>query len=55
MNKYVCEKCGSEDVDQRVWVNLNTEQIMDLSSGEIEDNWCNDCGEHCEIKFVKDD
>lgn len=46
-----CEECGSTDVEMKMWVNPNTEEIGgDCSSRkEEEDCWCKECGEHMQL------
>ena len=54
MSKCVCEECGSDQVEQKAWVDLNTNDVLDsCSDGDIEDNWCRECMEHCEIKLIE--
>ena len=61
MKKLVCEECGSDDVQQKAWVNPNSLEIdFSLSENfEEEDTWCSKCSEHMglvdEDKFVGDD
>ena len=51
--KYVCKKCGSDQVEQKAWVDLSTTIVLSwCSDGDIEDNWCRECLEHCEIELV---
>lgn len=40
-----CDKCGSSNVCQKMWVYPNTDHIDTPCSDrmEEEDNWCNDC------------
>jgi hypothetical protein len=40
---YVCDYCGSEEVSQSAWVNINTEKLNDF----VEDSsfWCDNCEE----------
>lgn len=40
---YVCNYCGSEEVSQSAWVNINTEKLNDF----VEDSsfWCDNCNE----------
>ena len=40
---YVCHYCGSEEVSQSGWVNINTEKLNDF----VEDSsfWCDNCDE----------
>ena len=35
-----CSKCGSSDVEKRVWVNPNTREIRCNDSIEVTDCWC---------------
>jgi len=43
---YTCNQCGSPSVQMKVWVNPNTEKILEDISLTQEDCWCNDCREH---------
>ena len=42
-----CEECGSTDVEMRMWVNPNTEEI----DGDCDDDdcWCCNCQEHVKL------
>lgn len=43
----VCENCGSSNVQTKMWVDANTNEIKDsVSDGESNDNWCEDCETH---------
>lgn len=44
-----CPKCGSNNVEERAWVNPNTDEISYNDSVEEEDCWCNICEEHVEL------
>ena len=47
---YKCNKCGSTDVETKMWVKLNTNTPTgNVSELEVEDNWCCVCGKPCEI------
>lgn len=49
---YVCQKCGSDKVQVKEWVEVNSGQNMgavDGSGNEPEDNWCPECDDHCII------
>jgi len=48
-DNYVCRKCGCDDVESKMWVNLNTMNVTGDASENIDDNWCNDCQDSCEI------
>ena len=42
---YVCDYCGSEEVSQSAWVNINTEKMIDFIDGTY---WCDTCEEETE-------
>lgn len=44
-----CPKCGSNNVEERAWVNPNTDEISYNDSVEEEDCWCGICEEHVEL------
>ncbi len=44
-----CPKCGSNNVEERAWVNPNTDEISYNDSVEEEDCWCSICEEHVEL------
>ncbi len=49
--KAVCEECGSDDVEIRVWYNLNTGRIDD-GNVDREDTYCGKCDDHNGIKYI---
>jgi hypothetical protein len=44
---YVCEECGSDDIQVPAWVSANTDEVFD-SYGE--DTWCPHCQDHCNME-----
>ena len=43
--KYVCTDCGNANIQIRMWVNINTNEIID----DVDDKnecWCNQCENH---------
>ena len=40
-NIWVCDYCGSEEVQESVWVNMNTDKIV----GSSDYYWCENCEE----------
>ena len=46
-DSWVCEWCGSEDVNQSAWVNVNTEEIVDFV--DTSSYWCQDCNEEVQL------
>lgn len=38
---WVCDYCGSEEVEEKVWVNMNTQEIIDTTS--VDDYYCDTC------------
>lgn len=51
--KGVCEECGSDDVEVRVWYNLKHGRIDDGNVDPHSDTYCNACQGHCGIKYVE--
>ena len=43
--KYVCSKCGSENVYEKYWKGLN-----DGTMNPTDEYWCDDCEEYREVK-----
>ena len=39
---WVCNYCGSEEVSQSAWVDINTEKMIDFVDGTY---WCETCEE----------
>ena len=51
----VCAECGSPNVQIKMWVNPNTNEIGDgVSDGESDDNWCCDCERHPNLITYKE-
>ena len=49
-NPYVCAECGYDKVQTKMWVEINTDKVIDCTSdGEREGNWCPRCGIHDKI------
>lgn len=44
--KWVCPNCGSRDIDELTWVNVNTAKVTSAGPGEKEDTFCNGCSTH---------
>ena len=40
---WVCDYCGTEEVDEKAWVNMNTLEVME----SVDDTtyWCNICND----------
>lgn len=49
---YVCAECGSLDIEQKHWVNVNTGLIIDTC--EKEDIYCNVCNDHRNMTLLSD-
>jgi len=44
---YVCEECGSTDIQCVAWVYVNTNVIADTyGDGDVQDLWCDKCDAH---------
>lgn len=48
-----CEKCGSSEVYECRWVNMNDNE--DFCEGPIDYLWCNDCDQECTVVTVEPD
>lgn len=49
---WVCSDCGSTNVQTKRWVDLNTNEIKgEVSDGESDDNWCDNCGSHSNVEY----
>ena len=52
---YVCELCGSQEIQVKMWISINNSDITSpVSDGEIEDNWCPSCHTHPRIITQKE-
>ena len=40
---WVCDYCGSEDVDEKAWINMNSLEVTDAVNDTT--YWCNNCEE----------
>lgn len=44
MSKYVCNVCGSEDIEVKAWVKPNdNDEVVEWCEDDIPDCYCNDC------------
>lgn len=50
MSKWVCWNCDSDDIRERIVININTGEKIERDV--YDDFWCNDCGENDEIGEV---
>jgi hypothetical protein len=48
---YVCAKCGSDNVQHAMWVNVNTNEVHDIFGSWChgDNSWCEDCEEHTQL------
>lgn len=50
---WACSNCGSHNIQQRAWVNINTGELVDyVESSDAEDYYCPDCGGHHKPKEI---
>lgn len=50
---WVCSKCASHKVQTKMWVAINTNiPTGEVSDGETPDNWCQECKDHCKLKYI---
>ena len=48
-----CSICKGTNVQIKQWVNPNTNEVDNTGDIEMEDCWCQDCGEHTDLNLVK--
>lgn len=52
----VCENCGSNKVQVKCWVDVNTGEVYDgCGFGDSSDNWCTVCNEHTKLNIIEQD
>lgn len=43
---FVCSECGSEDIQEKFWINPNTKEVAETAVLDSDDLYCNDCKQH---------
>jgi len=44
LKNWTCPNCGGTKVQQKAWIELNTEKLVDfIDINDEEDYWCPDC------------
>jgi|GEM_PF-6638430 len=46
---WVCDTCGSTDVEEKVWRKCNSAICSGMGEAYYEDSWCCDCENNCNI------
>lgn len=51
---YRCRKCNSEDVEEKMWVNMNTLNVSDNPCTDVDledevEHFCNNCENFTEV------
>lgn len=46
---YICEKCGSSDVEEQQWIKINTGKSAGLVDDGVE-VWCGQCEQKTSLK-----
>lgn len=49
---WVCSECGSLDIEEKMWVRVNTGEITDCGDEGL-NCYCNNCEEHTYQKTLK--
>jgi len=54
---FVCAECGSENVEQQVWMNINTWKPSDrcLLRVGTDGNFCRDCNKHVTFDLITEE
>ena len=49
---FVCEECGSEEIEATYWADVNTKQVTEnYDPQNVELHWCRNCEKH--TKFIE--
>lgn len=48
----VCPNCKSDNVQVMMWVNANTNEVIDSAADEGTEDWCDDCRTHVKLDLV---
>lgn len=51
---YCCAECGSTDILERDWVNVNTKEVVGDPTDDIEDRWCAACSGYVNFMIKPD-
>lgn len=46
---YVCQKCGSDQVESLQWVDLNTGEAD--AESDVQEFYCRICGAHTDVEY----
>ena len=47
---FVCKICGSTNVQMKVWISINTRQLIEaVETSDTMNNWCPECMEHTSV------
>lgn len=46
---FKCQKCGGTNIQQKCWVDVNTDKVLDYGDDEF---WCTDCHNETDIEEV---
>ncbi len=50
----VCNECGSTDVQEQAWVEVNTKVYVGFNGDDRDDRWCEECEEHNRLCSMKE-
>jgi hypothetical protein len=50
---WICEKCGSNKVQEKTWVDLNTKEVFGTAAEDADECWCEKCQNH--VKVIEED
>ena len=54
LNVLVCTKCGSDKIEQRAWIQVNTNKFMDWYDEADKDCYCPNCGLDTELTTLRE-
>jgi hypothetical protein len=54
LNKLVCTTCGSDEVEQRAWIQVNSKKFMDWYDESDKGCYCPNCGLDGELSTLRE-
>jgi hypothetical protein len=54
LNTLVCTKCGSDKIEQRAWIQVNTNKFMEWEDEADKNCYCPNCGLDTELTTLRE-
>lgn len=50
---YVCTECGSDNIEVKVWIDPNTDHVVEWCEDEEDTCWCYECQKIGKYKIIR--